>query len=806
LKKSIIITSCLGVLFALVYTLRNQEDYTNKSKENVGYAEQFRQMKQNEDGIIPSGLIGLWSQEQRFLSKANSFFGPFSEHALTTVGGRTRTVKFDLGNPKKLWAGGVSGGLWTSDDIGLTWKNIDDNISSLAVTCFSQNPFNHDVMYYGTGEGAGNSAGINGDGVFKSTDGGKTFKQLSSTSAALMGDIWDIKCSVLDSNTLYVATAGVGLFRSTDGGESFEKVLITSNSIFRIKILDDGTMYLPIQSKGIHKGHENDLNFEQLDKGIITTGFFRCDVDFCMNADSVLYATFFTSDHENLRGMFKSTNSGASWTELRNPDNESNSNFSQGWYNSLLAVSPIDPNIVIVAGVNGKFSVNGGSTWSSLANSHSDYHIAEFFPNSNSCMIGNDGGIYQYNYAGISRSYSYVERNVGYNVTQYYAGTYYPESDNFIGGTQDNGTWSGTNDNKGVIKIYGGDGSFCQIDDLGERLYYSWQNAKLLRRTLSNGANRDLYSALSIATGVNDFWFINPFDINRLDGSQIYFPTKNYIARSLDAGNSFQLITNRIIGNAYAVAVSEDEDPTVYFGGQSGIFYRIDQAATTSVGNEVKLGSLAPIEARSGFIACIEIDPSDKGTVYLGMSNYSTNPSIWRVDYADTDTPTWVNIASNLPELLPVNWIEVDPRNSNNIIAATDFGLYTSINGGGWWEKVAEIPNVSIHNIKLRASDRKLFVYTHGRGVWTADLKDEIVHVKKKETDDIKVYPNPTVSVLKTSTIGDFDYEIYNFNGQKIQSGKDARGVINVEALSPGNYILEMRNVSGTIRSKFVKN
>lgn len=794
MKKFIFITSAILISGGLFYKYASTTE-DPEPQEATGYWDQYVAMKSDAAGNLPLGMSQLWKSDQKLMKKGSDFFETIRELGPTNVGGRTRVVKMDLSDPNRLWAGGVSGGLWTSPDQGVTWGPVNDQSQTLAVTCFTQNPFNHDVMYYGTGEIHGNSAGrgikiLYGDGIYKSNDHGQTFEYVEASNGDVFKSIWDIQHSRLDSNTFYVATHTGGLYRSTDAGVSFERILLISNPVFRIQIQKNGTMFLAT-SRGIYKSHENEFKAEVLKSTLPTSGFYRTNVSFCESQSNVVYAMFNTGGNgDNLLGVYRSDDTGTTWKALTNPDNATSLRFGQGNYNCLFGVSPVDPNVVILGAVDATYSVNGGTSWKTLPSTHVDYHYVEFFPNSSNCMVGNDGGIYLHTFNNSARSYSATDRNNGYKVTQFYAGTYYPDSDNLVGGTQDNGTWTGVNENAGSLKVYGGDGSFCAIDEGGERLYYSTQNGNLRRQNLQTRVHNGLYNQLSSVVGTTDFWFINPFEINRTDGTQLYFPTKRYVARTTNAGTSFELITDRIIGNNYAIAVSRSENPIIYFGGQSGILYRIKDAKTATAGNEFRFGQLGPVEYRSGFIGGIEIDPNADSTIYIALSNLGNSSRIWKIRRADSEFPIWEAIGSNLPESLPVNSIEVDPLNSQHIMIGTDFGLYTSVNGGGWWEKVEDIPNVAIHQLRLRESDRKLFIYTHGRGVWLAELSNKPVSVLNAPGVAVEAYPNPVVDHLKFKGIRPEKVEVYTVKGDLLASLKSENGQFDLSQIGHGVYFI----------------
>jgi photosystem II stability/assembly factor-like uncharacterized protein len=806
IRNGAISISALALLLFGIIKLNNQ----SKSADllpgpNPGYMEQYRIMKQNEAGELPLGLRNFWyNHDSRNYKKATNLLA-IKELGPDHVGGRTRALLIDKDDNNKIIAGAISGGIWMSLDRGTTWKMKDDHALSLAVTRITQNPFNGNEIYYGTGESLGNSAGIDGNGIFKSVDGGETFEQLTSTNNSNFVQNWDIKHSLTDSQTVYAATNDKGLWKSTDGGFSFSKIYSTSRKIHEIEVFNDSTVMFTVAGLGVYTFKEGVENISKINGGLPSTGAFdRISIAYCESQPNVIYAQYMGSSSTSHFGFYKTTNGGTSWVSLSNPTTGTDIDYSWAWYCLEIAVHPTNPNFVVTASVRPGYSTNGGSTWNDLDNSHSDYHAVRFFKGENNFLIGNDGGIHQY--SASNPTTKALRLNNGYNVTQFYTGAYFPTGDNIAGGTQDNGTWTSFDNSSKFNYVLGGDGSYCAIHQQnGNTMYGSWQNG-ILRRA-SNAKNptwMDIDNSLQ-ASG-DGFWFINPFDINPVDGDQIYFPTKKRIWRSTNQGSTWIATTNTIAGNLYAVGITSENNPTVYFGGQSSLLYRIDSAKTAKAGNEFMMTALAPTAARGGFIGNIEIDPVTPSTIYLSMNNISTNPRLWKVLNANTNNPTWINISGNLPAQLPVNWVEVDSKNTNLIIAATDFGLYTTTNGGQNWLKEQSIPNVHIPMIKLRDSDGQLFIFTHGRGVYTANTRKVPSVVDPSDKTVFKLYPNPLVDRLEIETAKAISkVEIYSVLGQKVFTASNK--IIDLKSLASGQYLVQVTFADKSIETrKIIKN
>lgn len=775
--------------------------------KNPGWMKQWQEMKQNESGIIPFGLHLLWSkQDERLLMKnQGSNLFRIRERGPSNIGGRTRAMMVDPRDDNHVFAGGVSGGLWESTDNGASWKPVNEGAANLSVTCITYSPFNPDIIYYGTGEATGNSAGISGTGVYKSTDGGKTWELLEASVIPALATIWDIKHSLTDSNTIYVGTHNNSLYRSKDAGTSFQRIFTASRSIQSIEVFNDSTIIFGAARDGIYSMKESDLSFTNLSLGMGVTfsGVNRIALTSCKAYPDVLFSLLTNSNGTALQGIYKSSNRGKSWQKMSDPSTIID--YSQAWYDLLLAVHPSDSNFVYSGGIKTGFSTDGGKTWRAAGYGHVDIHSLIWKANGTRFWVGSDGGIHESpksNPAG-----TVVSKNNGYNVTQFYAGHFFPQSEHTLGGTQDNNTLYGVNGGNTSSSILGGDGAYCFVSGQDEKLLYaSWQNANL--NVYKNGPFGARTKIDGFKSSNETVWFINPYVINPADGNQLYHPTQRGIWRSTNAGSNWTKITaSNIPGTFYSVSSSNEVNPTVYFGGQSSLVYRIDGARDAAAGTERGFITKSPPDAKGGFVGCIEINPLNKNTVVVGFTNISDNSRIWKIVNTDTEDYSWIDISGNLPKGLPVNWIEMDPADTNFIIAATDFGLYTTKDGGANWLKESAIPDVSIHQIQLRERDGKLYIYTHGRGIWTASLYDPALSVQSgnKVSPRISVFPNPAKDRISLNGITDkiIKFEVLNMNGQVILA--DSRDSIDVSALPPGIYLLRAESASETIVLKWLK-
>lgn len=790
-----------GVFYSFYTFDQKQTNSTQVEKQHPGYFEHLKKWKLSSKNEWPSQLYYKWFLDDQRLSKNGESLRNIVEMGPNNIGGRTRAILIDQNNRNKMFAGSVSGGLWVSTDAGKTWKAINDQSANLSVTDITQNPFNANEIYYSTGEPLGNSAGMPGAGVFKSSDGGQTFTPLQSTqNNSDFESLWKIEHSKTSDKVLYVTAANGQLFQSKDAGESFIEITNFGRDIYDIELLEDSTIIIAVESQGIYKAKENTLQFERKMKGI-DVNFSRSEIAVCDNFPNVMYAQFGTPGFTNtldLAGIYKSSDGGESWKELSKPN--SNNAYILAWYAFMLDCHPNDSNFVMTGSVRSFYSSNGGQNWTIMDNSHADYHTA-VFAGENTIFIGNDGGVYEYNRNTIGTNS--IDRNNGYNVTQYYAGHYHPSQNEVIGGTQDNGTHYGTSNSMAFNQIFGGDGAYCFVHQQNpEILYLSTQNLGMRKVNIGSGSTIRLATEITSQEAPR---FIQPYTMNELDGDQLYVPMPNSIWRSVNGQNFSTLSNTQLAGDPYSIGLSNDVNPTLYSGGNSTTLNRIDNAATAAPNSHVFLTPSSPQEARGGNINCVTVNSQNKGTIYLAYANISTNPRLWKVNNAATDNPNWSNISGNLPVGLPVNWIEVDPLDSTNLFAATDFGLYHSNDEGVSWFKESEIPNTSIHMLRLRKKDRKLFIYTHGRGIWMADVQSENISNKPIKKEKLtSIYPNPAKDFLNISVTKGFKPEqvlIYDMTG-KIIAKMSFQEQINIQNIPNGTYFI---NTLGQNHNSIVK-
>jgi hypothetical protein len=787
--------------------LESAQDFAHGS--HPGYFTQWFEEHKNEQGIIPEGLHQAWyAHDLAQLSQAqaeNETPVVAVEQLAPTVmqGGRTRAILVDARDSNLMWAGAVSGGLWRSTNGGATWRPINDAASSLSVVSICQNPLKTNEIYYGTGEVRGASQGIGGAGVWKSTDGGLTFDLLPSTAAGTVGTAMRF-CNYMahsqtDDKTLYVGTSS-GLYRSSDAGLTWTSVLAGASA--GIICFPNGQVLASVQGQGLHRSL-NGLTFTPITNASFpSTSVGRVLIDHCKAFPNVVYALFnrsgsgATYTSEANMGVFKSSDFGQTWVK-RGDSSSTNGRIGTTYTNycQMLGVHPRDTNRLVIGALSVKRSMDGGVTYQSVAVGHSDNHTAVHIGSGETYLIGSDGGVHRSTWANTGTT----NLNSGYITFQFYAGNYAPTGRLAAGGLQDNGTWRYRGG--AANSIFGGDGAYTHISQQDSNLAYcATQNGPVYRTTgFTTGISpSSITPSAAVSEGVD---FINQYEINYADGYQLYYRTAKGLWRTKTASVNWARLNRADISGISAVGVEAKCNPSVYIGGNN-CFYRFDSAATFDTSRlPTDLRTSVPSAIKNHAWGTISFHPSVSTTLFVGLTTVAANRA-WRVRDAHTSNPIWENISGNMPTNLSCYQIQAHPDKPDSVLfAATAFGLYYTTNGGTTWVKETRIPNVPIFEMKLRASDRSLFLFTHGRGIWHIQVKDLRSTTRSREASEkiaVKIYPNPTANWLNVETQHPLSMvQVFDAKGREVFIERQNTQRLNVAHLPNGLYWLRLFDEKG---------
>ncbi len=718
-----------------------------------------------------------------FLSAEWRRRGPFN------IGGRTRALAIDVADEKRLLAGGVSGGLWLSEDEGASWSKRTDPIDLQSITCIAQDKREGrtNTWYYGTGEFLGNSADgqgapFTGRGLFKSDDGGRSWRQLESTvggRVVLRDNVFDYIFNVQvdytrpDEDIVYVAGYR-GIMRSDDGGESWELVLgdLNSGGVYTDVYLNEFGDVYAVLSSGTGGGvwrSSNGIDWTNVTPSIWPAQAQRAVIGPSPFPDEMYFFVRAFGSGVNGHTLYKfADRTGSSgqnvWDDLTEnlpATGDFGTINAQGGYNMVITVHPEDDFVIYLGGRNlwrsdDGFTSSHNTTWIGgynpqpseddfrYPNHHPDQHAVVFYPSNPQRMLsGNDGGVYRTE-DNLADEVVWDDLNNGYFTTQFYSIAIDPVTagDPYIlGGAQDNGSLLGSTDNAGDAwaEVLGGDGSFCAVAGGRQFYYVSSQNGELHYLKLREDGTRVQRTKINPPNVAdNDYVFINPFAIDPNRPRILYLVTKWALYRNnpTDKPEGVLLDWSRLNnsggndGRITAVAVSTEPANRVYFGTNRDEIFRIDNADTGDPEVVDLSAGIGELE-RDGYVNCIAVDPSNADNAIAVMSNYR----IQSVFYTDNGGATWTPVSGNLEENgdtqgdgPSVSWATILPTpHGTAYFVGTSVGLFATVAMEGaqtnWVLQGGDlIGNVVVDMVVSRPSDGLVAIATHGNGMYSAQI------------------------------------------------------------------------------------
>ncbi|MFT6866783.1 MAG: PKD repeat protein [Cyclobacteriaceae bacterium] len=757
--------------------VKSKYAHTEKTQKKAGYdrpdlalLREFNMTKDPALGYPPVQRLnkGFSYAKSLIANKRTASEAKWTERGPNNFGGRTRAVMFDPNDPtnKKVWAAGVTGGLWYNEDITsptTEWIKVNDFLGTLAVNNIAFDPNNTDVFYAGSGEGWFGGGMIRGNGIWKSIDAGKTWNNLIATNGNEFAYVQ--KVVITGQSTILAATRGFqggpgGLYRSTDSGDSWTRIFggpaadieVVGNIIYASKgIFSVGALF---------KSVDDGITFEEITPA---EGAERIEIGVHPNHASTVYAIATTGS--DVGWFYRSDNAGVSWTKLAVPFYlnstscvASTSDFTrqQAWYDLIIGVHPIDAKTVVVGGIDLHRSTDAGATWEPIsywtgacdALVHADQHNFIFRPGfPNQVLATNDGGVYYSK--DITKADAsgpiFESRNNGYNVTQFYACAAKNEAgvSYFLAGAQDNGSHQfQTNGVNSTLEVTGGDGAYCFIDQNESNIQitsYVYNNYYLTRDDWSTNSR--------FGVGDDSGAFINPSEYS--SATNTLFTAGNsgnfhrYVIPETESPTSEEFDLG-IAGDISALTVSEFDSDLLYVG-TGGKVYKIENVnSATPTATDIS-GSSLP----TAYMSSIAIGNSDN-QIFVTYANYGVT-SVWETENGGA---TWTSKEGNLPDM-PVRWALYNPDNTNEILIATDLGIWSSVDlassNPSWSPANEGLANVRCDMIKYRSSDGLVSVATHGRGLYTSDVFAKI-SIVDFYSSNLVAYPSKSISFIDAST------------------------------------------------------
>ncbi len=685
--------------------------------------------------------------------------------ALTS--GRIADFAVNPDNPSHYYVGAASGGIWITYDDGTTFKPVFDHEGAYSIGCLAMDPNNHHVVWAGTGENNHQRALGYGNGVWKTTDDGKNWKNMGLKSSSQIGKIL---IDPRNSNVVYVAAEGSawgpggdrGLYKTTDGGKTWKRVLyISENTGVANMCFEPGNpnvIYAGAEQRrrrqfakigggpesAYYKSTDGGKTWKKLTNGIpnVDKGGMAIAVS-PVNPD-IVYVMFQASNGKG--GFFRSTNRGASFKKMSNY-------FSSGQYYSELYPDPKDANKVYSVDTYGKVTLDGGKTWKNMGNNkrHVDDHAYWIDPkNTEHMLIGCDGGVYE-TWNG-NKTFLF---KTTLPVTQFYR-VAVDDSKPFYwvyGGTQDNNSLGGPSQNlkKGGVSSYewittlGGDGFWQAIDPTNPDIVYSaYQYGNIFRYDKKSGERIKIKPMPKKGEKTFRWNWDAPFILSKYNPKRLYMGADKMF-ESNDRGNSWQEISGdltrdknrndfKVMGKYWpASAVAKDVSTSLWgtivslaespvkegmlvVGTDDGVIQ-----VTDDDGKTWQKTTKFPGVPEYTYVSDVFPSNFDENVIFASFNNTKSKDFNSYLLKSTDKGKTWTSISNNLPKE-PVHTVAQDPVNKDLLFAGTEFGFYVSLNGGKSWTKFTHgLPDIAVRDIAIQKREKDLVIATFGRGFYILD-------------------------------------------------------------------------------------
>jgi hypothetical protein len=774
---------------------RNAEYVEEEAQEWAGARDYLWRRKANPttNAIDPADVFNA---RKKTMQKAAERAGELNWEFLgpNDVGGRTRTIIVDRNNSNHLLAASVAGGIFVSYDGGLNWSDHPQNtqevngqpmFESMAFSCGVQDPTNGDI-YLGTGEGfyyyfGQGAGGVPGEGIYKSTDGGQTFRLLPSTrpsNANNANDGWASinKITVAPDGTIYAGTGGTGgtLKVSEDGGETWTTVPGVTGQGFDVVVASNGTVHAFAGGSYYRSTDGNTFTMMSgTQTGKLPNSGARRRLAVSPTNPNKVYAVYVLSN-ECTDKVYSTDNGGDFWYVIGDGDENffepmGNSVQCQGGYDLAIAVDPNNENRIFLAGVT-LWSWSSTDNWMQIDNLfedasnpyyiHSDKHDVVFDPNNpNRMYVVSDGGVSVSNNPHLPQP-TFKTMNKNYNITQFYSVAASLEG-RVLGGTQDNGTqyvrFNGINAMLSANEVNGGDGGYAEISHINSNVMFVGNPNGALYRSANAGdgfvvpfdetidcqpmvgtppacsgdgaidGGAEFVTPFALWEDLVKYQTTNQVDAKLATGStngEIYF-TKN----PLDVGTIPTWI------NRPNVNLAENNTTNAPYkfssGGVSCVGFTKDGNtlwAGSDNGKVYRLGSLntTPTKKEVTVDAGRYVTSVAQGVVstelIVTLGNYGEADNIYLSTNANTTNPTFTSIQADLPPM-PIYDAVALTDDPDKILAATEMGVWMySRSTETWTPELTNVGNVPVFRIREQAMKTAgcnvLYIGTHGRGMY----------------------------------------------------------------------------------------
>ena len=704
------------------------------------------------------------------------------------MSGRISDIAIHPNNENIWYVASGSGGAWKTENSGTTWKPIFDNEKSYSIGCITLDPQNSDIVWIGSGENVGGRHVAYGDGIYKSVNGGKNWQNMGLKKSE---HISKIIVHPTNQNTIWVASQGPlwskggerGIFKSTDGGKSWIQKLGDDEWIGATDLIidprDPKILYAATWQRhrtvagymgggpgsNIYKSTDGGDTWKKIDKGLPKSNMGKIGLAISPQNPDVLYAAIELNRRSG--GVFKSSNRGESWSKM----SDAVSGGTGPHYYQELYASPHNFDEIYLADNYMQVSFDGGKTFSRMNESekHVDNHAVAFKKDDpNYILVGCDGGLYES--FDKTKNWKFIDN---LPLTQFYkiaVDNAYPFY-YVYGGTQDNNTQgapSRTDNIHGIRNsdwfiLLGGDGHQPATDPNDPNIVYvQWQRGNLNRHDRITGENINIKPQPKIGEKIDRFNWDSPILVSSHNSKTLYFASQR-LWKSEDRGDSWTAISKDLTNNIeriqtpffgskqkwdnawdlyamsnYSTITSISESPKnselIYIGTDDGIIQ-----VTEDGGKNWRKTDFSKIIdlPNTSFVNDIKADLYDENIVYAVFDNHKYGDFKPYVFKSINKGKTWKKISNNLPDNTILWRIVQDHVDNQLMFLGSEFGVYFTNNQGQTWNKLKNgMPNISVRDLAIQKRENDLVVGTFGRGIYVLDDYSSLREFKKENVSE----------------------------------------------------------------------
>lgn len=683
-------------------------------------------------------------------------------------GGRSNCGTGVVGDPKTYYMGTTGGGLWKTDDMGMSWRNISDgffktgSVGAIAVAESDRN-----VVYVGMGEHAVRGVMTHhGDGVYKSTDAGKTWKRVG---LELSQHISRIIVHPKDPNIVWVAAQGAlyskstqrGVFKSVDGGATWKNVLfvddktgaselsmdMTNPRILYAAMWEHGRLPWKVISggpgSGLYKSTDSGETWTRLKDGL-PDELGKMSIAVSRSNPEKVYALIESDSDKEAGGLFVSTNAGKNWSRITNDHRL----VQRAWYYIELFIDPKDENTIYVLSAPALRSADGGKTWETLGGTHGDFHDLWINPdNPANMIISNDGGsAITFNGGKIWSTQSNMPTAQFYRINvdnQFPYRIYAGQQDNSSVSIASRELASGGIGESSWTSSAGGESAFLAFnpDDPKYVMGGSYQGTIEVLDVKASASTQVMAAPIQYlgmdAKDIKYRYNWNAPIIWSKHEPNVFYHGSQYLLKTTDMGRTWKEIspdltrnekekqgkgggpyTNEAVGaENYGTLAYVMESPlekgVIYTGSDDGLVY-----VTRDGGANWK--NVTPKGLAECLVNAIEVSPHDKATVYIATTRYKFNdhtPGLYKsTDYGNS----WTRIDNGIARNAFTRVVREDDVRRDLLFAGTELGVFISWNGGKDWSPFQlNLPVTPITDLRVHKGN--LIAATSGRSFWILD-------------------------------------------------------------------------------------